>query len=131
VSHPKDAYLATSARRSKGTTLVHIPFYRRDCHRSPSDLHRLDPRATRPACRQAPRLILLLADSYLANSRPAEAIAILEPAFQEQSERDDLRARLAAAYSRAGRKPEAASLGAKQGSGSTIEAVNSSQIRAS
>jgi predicted Zn-dependent protease len=68
-------------------------------------------------------LILLLADSYLATSRPAEAIAVLEPAFQEQPERDDLRARLAAAYSRAGRKPEAASLEAKQGSGSTIDAV--------
>ncbi len=68
-------------------------------------------------------LILLLADSYLAAGRPADAIAILEPAFQEQPERDDLRAGLAAAYSRAGRKPEAASLEAKQGSGSTIDAV--------
>jgi DNA-binding SARP family transcriptional activator len=68
-------------------------------------------------------LILLLADSYLAAGRPAEAIAVLEPAFQEQPVRDDLRARLAAAYSQAGRKPEAASLEAKQGSGSAIDAV--------
>jgi hypothetical protein len=68
-------------------------------------------------------LILLLGDSYLAAGRPGEAIAILEPAFQEQPQRDDVRARLAAAYSRAGRNPEAASLGAKQGPGSAIDAV--------
>jgi len=53
-------------------------------------------------------LIVWLADSYMATNRPAEAIAILEPALTGQPTRDDLRARLAAAYNRAGRGAEAA-----------------------
>jgi len=60
-------------------------------------------------------LILVLADSYLAGRRPAQAIAILEPAFQERPERGDLRARLATAYSRSGRHPEAAALEVQPG----------------
>jgi hypothetical protein len=55
-------------------------------------------------------LTLLLADSHLANSRPAEAIRLLEPAFRERVERADLRARLAAAYRRAGREADASAL---------------------
>jgi len=54
-------------------------------------------------------LIVWLADSYTATNHPAEAIAILEPAFTNQAARDDLRGRLTAAYSRA----EAAGLEAK------------------
>ena len=68
-------------------------------------------------------LLLVLADSYLATKRPAEAIAILEPAFQEQRERDDLRARLAAAYSSAGRGAEAAALEVKSSPSSSVDAV--------
>jgi hypothetical protein len=64
-------------------------------------------------------LIVWLADSYTATNRPAEAIAILEPALANQSGRDDLRARLAAAYSRA----EAAGLEAKQRAGSAVDAA--------
>jgi len=68
-------------------------------------------------------LILRLADSYMATDRPAETIAILEPAFQEQPERGDLRARLVAAYSRAGRSAEAAALELRQSPGSSLDAV--------
>jgi hypothetical protein len=68
-------------------------------------------------------LILVLADSYSATNRPAEAIAILEPAFQEQPERDDLRARLAAAYSSAGRGAEAAALEVRPSPSSIVDAV--------
>jgi DNA-binding SARP family transcriptional activator len=66
-------------------------------------------------------LILLLGDSYTAADRPAEAIAILEPVFQQQTERDDLRARLVAAYNRAGRGAEASALEDKPGPNSTVE----------
>jgi hypothetical protein len=58
-------------------------------------------------------LSLVLAASYLTNARPAEAIAVLEPAFQERPERGDLRARLAAAYRAAGRQAEASALEAE------------------
>ncbi len=68
-------------------------------------------------------LILVVADSYAATNRPAEAIAILEPAFQEQPERDDLRARLAAAYNHAGRSAEAAALEVRTSTSSTVDAV--------
>jgi len=64
-------------------------------------------------------LIVWLADSYTATNRPAEAIAILEPAFTDQSGGDDLRARLRAAYGRA----QAAGLEAKQRSGSAAGAA--------
>jgi len=58
-------------------------------------------------------LIVWLADSYTATNRQAEAIAILKPALTDQSARDDLRARLTAAHSRAGSGAEAAGLEAK------------------
>jgi len=62
-------------------------------------------------------LIVWLADSYTATNRQAEAIAILEPALTDQSARADLRARLTAAYSRAGGGADAAGLDARQASG--------------
>jgi len=62
-------------------------------------------------------LIVWLADSYIATNRPAEAIAVLEPTLTAQPSRDDLRARLAAAYKRAGRSDDAAGLDARQASG--------------
>jgi hypothetical protein len=68
-------------------------------------------------------LILVLADSYTATNRPTEAVAILEPTFQELPERDDLRARLAAAYSSAGRGAEAAALQVKSTPSSSVDAV--------
>jgi hypothetical protein len=68
-------------------------------------------------------LILVLADSYTATNRPTEAVAILEPTFQELPERDDLRARLAAAYSSAGRGAEAAALEVRSTPSSSVDAV--------
>ncbi len=68
-------------------------------------------------------LILVLGDSYMATNRPAEAIEILEPAFQEQSERDDFRARLSAAYTSAGRSAEATALEVAASSTSAVDAV--------
>jgi tetratricopeptide repeat protein len=52
-------------------------------------------------------LALLLADAHLRDGQPLQAIAILEPALQGRSERGDIRARLAAAYTAAGRNAEA------------------------
>jgi DNA-binding SARP family transcriptional activator len=66
-------------------------------------------------------LILLLGELYTATDRPSEAIAILEPVFRQQTERDDLRARLVAAYMRAGRGAEASALEVKSGPNSTVE----------
>jgi hypothetical protein len=58
-------------------------------------------------------LTLLLADSHLAKSRPGEAIQLLEPAFRERVGREDVRARLAAAYRSAGREADVSVLEAR------------------
>jgi hypothetical protein len=55
-------------------------------------------------------LALVLADTYLAGGRPAQAIAVLEPALREREKRKDLADRLVAAYRTAGRDAEATSL---------------------
>jgi len=58
-------------------------------------------------------LALLLADSYLGAGRPTQAIAILEPALGDRSQRKDIADRLAAAYRSAGRDAEAKALEAR------------------
>jgi hypothetical protein len=58
-------------------------------------------------------LSLLLADSHLVAGRPTQAIAILEPALSDRSERKDVADRLAAAYRSAGRDAEAKALEAR------------------
>lgn len=58
-------------------------------------------------------LSLLLADAHLQAGRPMQAIAVLEPALSDRSERKDLAARLAVAYRGAGRDAEAKSLDAR------------------
>jgi hypothetical protein len=58
-------------------------------------------------------LSLLLADAHLQAGRPMQAIAVLEPALGDRSERKDLAARLAAAYRGAGRDAEAKALDAR------------------
>jgi len=55
-------------------------------------------------------LSLLLADTYLRAGQLAQAITVLEPAFNDRSQRKDLADRLAAAYRAAGRKAEADAL---------------------
>jgi hypothetical protein len=58
-------------------------------------------------------LALLLADNHLGAGRPRQAIAILEPALSDRSERKDIADRLAAAYRSAGRDAEANALEAR------------------
>jgi predicted Zn-dependent protease len=58
-------------------------------------------------------LALLLSDIYLGAGRPAEAIAVLEPAVNNRRERKDLADRLASAYRGAGREAEAKALEAR------------------
>lgn len=55
-------------------------------------------------------LSLLLADTHLRAGRPRQAIAILEPALGDRSERKDVADCLAAAYRSAGRSAEAKAL---------------------
>jgi DNA-binding SARP family transcriptional activator len=55
-------------------------------------------------------LALLLANTYLAGGRPDEAVAVLEPAIQEQPGRADLVESLVAAYRATGREGEARAL---------------------
>lgn len=55
-------------------------------------------------------LALLMADIYMRAGRPAQAIAVLEPAINDRRERKDLADRLAAAYRDAGREAEAKAL---------------------
>jgi len=55
-------------------------------------------------------LSLLLADAYLRDGLPLLAIAVLEPALSDRTERKDLADRLAAAYRAAGRDAEAKAL---------------------
>jgi predicted Zn-dependent protease len=55
-------------------------------------------------------LALLIADIDLRAGRPAQAIAILEPAVDDRPQRRDLANRLAAAYRGAGREDEATAL---------------------
>ena len=55
-------------------------------------------------------LALVLADTYFASGRSAQAIAVLEPAFREHPKRKDLADRLGAAYRDAGRDAEAQAL---------------------
>jgi len=58
-------------------------------------------------------LSLLLADTHLGAGRSTQAIAILEPALGDRSERKDIADRLAAAYRSAGRDAEARALEAR------------------
>lgn len=58
-------------------------------------------------------LSLLLADAHLRGGRPMQAIAVLEPALGDRSERKDLAARLGAAYRGSGRDAEAKALDAR------------------
>jgi hypothetical protein len=58
-------------------------------------------------------LALLLADAYVRAGRPAQAIAVLEPAINDRRERKDLADRLASAYRGAGREAEAKALEAR------------------
>jgi hypothetical protein len=58
-------------------------------------------------------LALLMADIHLRAGRPAQAIAVLEPAINDRRERKDLADRLAAAYRGAGREAEAKALEAR------------------
>lgn len=53
------------------------------------------------------QLALLLADTYLAEQRPLQAIAVLEPAHRERDDRQDLAKRLVSAYRQVGREAEA------------------------
>ena len=55
-------------------------------------------------------LTLLLAETYAEEHRPAETIAVLEPALKAYPERRDFAQRLAAAYHAAGREDEARGL---------------------
>ncbi len=55
-------------------------------------------------------LAMLVADSFLATHRSDQAIMLLERAFQEQPDRTDVRARLAAAYRSTGRGADASAL---------------------
>ena len=59
-------------------------------------------------------LALLLADSYLKKGDAVKAIAVLEPAIADRSQRQDLVARLSQAYRQAGRDAEAAKLEAQK-----------------
>ena len=58
-------------------------------------------------------LSLLLADTHLGAGHPTSAIAVLEPALSDRSERKDVADRLAAAYRSAGRDAEAKELEAR------------------
>jgi len=58
-------------------------------------------------------LSLLLADTHLGAGHPTSAIAVLEPALSDRSERKDVADRLAAAYRSAGRDAEAKALEAR------------------
>lgn len=58
-------------------------------------------------------LALLLAEAHQRSGRPAQAIAVLEPALSDRLQRKDLADRLAAAYRGAGREAEAKALEAK------------------
>jgi DNA-binding SARP family transcriptional activator len=55
-------------------------------------------------------LALVLADTYVADRKPGDAIAVLQPAFRAQPGRQDIAQRLAAAYRAAGRDAEARGL---------------------
>jgi len=55
-------------------------------------------------------LAMLVADSFLATHRSDQAIMLLERAFQEQPDRTDVRARLAATYRSVGRDADASAL---------------------
>jgi DNA-binding SARP family transcriptional activator len=55
-------------------------------------------------------LAMLVAESFLATHRPDQAITLLERSVQEQPERTDVRARLAAAYRSVGRDADASAL---------------------
>ncbi len=59
-------------------------------------------------------LIALVADSHLEAGRAAEAVDLLEPAFQANPDQAALRARLINAYVRAGRPEAAAGLEVRQ-----------------
>ncbi len=58
-------------------------------------------------------LSLLLAEALLRDGRPGQAIAVLEPALSDRSERKDIADRLASAYRAAGREAEAKALAAR------------------
>ena len=58
-------------------------------------------------------LALLMGDVHLRAGRPAQAIAVLEPAITDRRERKDLADRLVAAYRGAGREAEAKALEAR------------------
>ncbi len=60
-------------------------------------------------------LAIVLADTYSANGRPVQSIAVLEPMLREREQRKDLADRLAAAYRSAGRDAEAEALAARFG----------------
>jgi len=55
-------------------------------------------------------LTMVLADTYAGEHKPADAIAVLEPALKAYPERRDIAQRLAAAYRAAGREDEARGL---------------------
>jgi len=55
-------------------------------------------------------LAMLVSESLVATHRPDQAVTLLERAFQEQPDRTDVRARLAAAYRSVGREAEASAL---------------------
>ena len=55
-------------------------------------------------------LILLLANTFLEDKRPGEAVALLEPVMRDQPSRNDLVERLATAYRASGRETEARGL---------------------
>jgi len=58
-------------------------------------------------------LALVLADTYLATGRPAQAVAVLEPLVKEQAKRKDLADRLVTAYRGVGRDAEAEALASR------------------